>query len=90
MSFARDHAAAVCLLIPARMWYRTCTPEARADGMPRGTSGAAMSQKNGDKSRYQINRKRAVLRRAKIRAMLAAGQFGQERPAHSKLRPAKA
>jgi hypothetical protein len=32
-----------------------------------------MSQKNGDKSRYQINRKRAVLRRAKMRA-LAAGQ----------------
>ena len=48
-----------------------------------------MSQKNGDKSRYQINRKRAVLRRAKIRAMLVAGQLGQDRPAHSKLRPAK-
>jgi hypothetical protein len=30
-----------------------------------------MSAKNGDKSRHQINRKRAVLRRAKIRQMLA-------------------
>ena len=27
-----------------------------------------MSARNGDKSRYQINRKRAVLRRAKLRA----------------------
>jgi hypothetical protein len=31
-----------------------------------------MSEKNGDKSRYQINRKRAVLRRAKLRAAAAA------------------
>jgi hypothetical protein len=31
-----------------------------------------MSARNGDKSRHQINRKRAVLRRAKIRQMLAA------------------
>ena len=29
-----------------------------------------MSAKNGDKSRYQINRKRAVLRRTKIREMV--------------------
>jgi hypothetical protein len=43
-----------------------------------------MSQKNGDKSRYQINRKRAVLRRAKIRAMVAAGQLGGSRPARQK------
>lgn len=49
-----------------------------------------MSQKNGDKSRAQITRKRAVLRRAKIRTMLAAGQIGVDRPAHSKVRPAKA
>ena len=50
-----------------------------------------MSQKNGDKSRYQINRKRAVLRRAKIRALISAGQIGaSDRPAHSKLRTAKA
>ena len=32
-----------------------------------------MSERNGEKSRFQINRKRAVLRRAKIRAMVAAG-----------------
>ena len=31
-----------------------------------------MSKLNGDKSRHQINRKRGVLRRAKIRAMVAA------------------
>jgi hypothetical protein len=30
-----------------------------------------MSARNGDKSRHQINRKRAILRRAKIRQMLA-------------------
>jgi hypothetical protein len=43
-----------------------------------------MSQKNGDKSRYQINRKRAVLRRAKMRA-LAAGQVNAvDRPASGK------
>ena len=35
-----------------------------------------MSQRNGDKSRFQINRKRTVLRRAKIRAMVAAGSAG--------------
>jgi hypothetical protein len=29
-----------------------------------------MSAKNGDKSRHQINRKRAVLRRAKIRDLV--------------------
>ena len=48
-----------------------------------------MSQKNGDKSRYQINRKRTVLRRAKIRAMVAAGQIGTTRPAHQKHRAVK-
>ena len=31
-----------------------------------------MSARNGDKSRYQINRKRAVQRRAKIREMVKA------------------
>jgi hypothetical protein len=31
-----------------------------------------MSRLNGDKSRHQINRKRGVVRRAKIRAMVAA------------------
>jgi hypothetical protein len=29
-----------------------------------------MSAKNGDKSRHQINRKRAVIRRAKIRDLV--------------------
>ena len=31
-----------------------------------------MSRLNGDKSRHQINRKRVVVRRAKIRALVAA------------------
>jgi hypothetical protein len=52
-----------------------------------------MSQRNGDKSRFQINRKRTVLRRAKIRALVAAGSVGAadgpakatKRPAHAKL-----
>jgi hypothetical protein len=48
-----------------------------------------MSQRNGDKSRFQIARKRRVIRRAKIRAMLAAGA-GEARPAHAKRRPTKA
>lgn len=48
-----------------------------------------MSEKNGDKSRFQINRKRAVLRRAKVRAMVVAGSTGEKRPAHAKARPAK-
>lgn len=48
-----------------------------------------MSAMNGDKSRYQINRKRRVLRRVRIREMVAAGSEGQKRPAHAKLRPAK-
>jgi hypothetical protein len=43
-----------------------------------------MSQRNGDKSRAQINRKRAVVRRAKIRAMVAAGPAPADRPAHAK------
>lgn len=30
-----------------------------------------MSARNGDKSRHQINRKRAVLRRVKIRQLVA-------------------
>ena len=34
-----------------------------------------MSQKSGDKSRNQINRKRKVVRRAKIRELVAAGQI---------------
>ena len=35
-----------------------------------------MSAKNGDKSRHQINRKRAVLRRAKMRDMVKAAKAG--------------
>jgi hypothetical protein len=49
-----------------------------------------MSQRNGDKSRFQINRKRAVLRRAKIRAMVAAGSGSAEGPAQATKRPAHA
>jgi len=35
-----------------------------------------MSAKNGDKSRYQINRKRAVLRRIKIRQLVKSVRSG--------------
>jgi hypothetical protein len=48
-----------------------------------------MSEKNGDKARFQKNRKRGVLRRAKIREMAAAGPGAEKRPAHAKPRPAK-
>jgi hypothetical protein len=47
-----------------------------------------MSQRNGDKSRFQIARKRGVLRRAKIRVLVNAGA-GEKRPAHAKRRSAK-
>jgi hypothetical protein len=40
-----------------------------------------MSSKNGDKSRYQINRKRAVQRRAKIRELVKAVKAGPSQPA---------
>jgi hypothetical protein len=43
-----------------------------------------MSQKNGDKSRHQINRKRVVVRRAKIRALVASGQLGAPKAAPAK------
>jgi hypothetical protein len=46
-----------------------------------------MSERNGEKSRFQINRKRTVLRRAKIRALVAAGASGEKRPAHAKAKP---
>ena len=45
-----------------------------------------MSQRNGEKSRFQINRKRTLLRRAKIRAIVAAGATAEKRPAHAKLK----
>jgi hypothetical protein len=40
-----------------------------------------MSAKNGDKSRHQINRKRAVLRRAKIRDLVKAARSAAAEPA---------
>ena len=55
-----------------------------------GLTGGEMSERNGEKSRFQINRKRAVLRRAKIRALVATSSTaGEKRPAHAKARPAK-
>jgi hypothetical protein len=39
-----------------------------------------MSEKNGDKARFQKNRKRAVLRRAKARALVAAAAAAQKAP----------
>jgi hypothetical protein len=39
-----------------------------------------MSARNGDKSRHQINRKRGVVRRAKIRQMLAERKAGGPAP----------
>ena len=48
-----------------------------------------MSARNGDKSRHQINRKRAVLRRARMRELVAGGLGTQKRPAHAKLRVEK-
>jgi len=42
-----------------------------------------MSARNGDKSRHQINRKRAVLRRAKIRDLVKAVKDGAGTPAKS-------
>jgi hypothetical protein len=49
-----------------------------------------MSAKNGEKSRFQINRKRTVLRRARIRALVTAAATAGKKPAHAKARPAKA
>jgi hypothetical protein len=49
-----------------------------------------LSQRNGDKSRFQVNRKRTVLRRAKIRAMVAAGAQTEKGAAHTKPKPTKA
>jgi hypothetical protein len=45
-----------------------------------------MSARNGDKSRYQINRKRAVQRRAKIREMVKAAKGAE---ATQQAKPAK-
>jgi hypothetical protein len=48
-----------------------------------------MSERNGEKSRFQINRKRAVLRRAKIRAIVASAGTSEKKPAHAKARSPK-
>ena len=40
-----------------------------------------MSAKNGDKSRHQINRKRVLVRRAKIRDLVKAAKVAAEVPA---------
>ena len=48
-----------------------------------------MSERNGEKSRFQINRKRTVLRRAKIRAMVAGTGTAEKKPAHAKARAVK-
>ena len=48
-----------------------------------------MSERNGDKSRYQINRKRAVLRRAKLRAAAQADPAAPKRFAKAKTTPPK-
>jgi hypothetical protein len=51
-----------------------------------------MSARNGDKSRYQINRKRAVARRAKakLRAAAPADPAAPTRFAKAKTTPPKA
>ena len=46
-----------------------------------------MSQKNGDKSRFEINRKRAVLRRAKQRAAAPPDPNAPKRYAKAKTTP---
>jgi hypothetical protein len=43
-----------------------------------------MSEKNGDKARFQKNRKRAVLRRAKARMLAAAGSNTEKPPAKAR------
>jgi len=48
-----------------------------------------MSQKNGDKSRFQINRKRVVLRRAKTRQAAATDPAAPKRFAKAKTTPPK-
>lgn len=40
-----------------------------------------MSQRNGDRSRFQINRKRKVRHRQRVRALLASLAERQEGPA---------
>jgi hypothetical protein len=40
-----------------------------------------MSATNGDKSRYQINRKRGIQRREKIRQLIESARGGPAQPA---------
>jgi len=46
-----------------------------------------MSERNGEKSRFQINRKRGIHRRARIRAMIAAASAGDKRTAPVPAKP---
>ena len=48
-----------------------------------------MSAKNGDKSRYQINRKRVLARRAKLQAATPADPNAPKRFAKAKTTPPK-
>jgi len=48
-----------------------------------------MSAINGDKGRYQINRKRGVLRRAKIRKLVAERKGGKTSPTKTAAKPAE-
>ena len=48
-----------------------------------------MSAKNGDKSRYQINRKRVLARRAKLQAAPPADPNAPKRYAKAKTTPPK-
>jgi hypothetical protein len=47
-----------------------------------------MSAINGDKGRHQINRKRGVIRRAKIRKMVAERKAGKAPGAKTAAKPA--
>ena len=78
-----------------RSLYRSQTPESapraeypalEAESQYTRESGRqarrpVMSARNGDKSRYQVNRKRAVLRRTKIRELVRAVKGGPAQPA---------
>jgi hypothetical protein len=44
-----------------------------------------MSEKNGDKARFQKNRKRAVVRRAKARLLAAQGAKAEKLPGKRRL-----
>ena len=46
-----------------------------------------MSEKNGDKSRFQINRKRTIARRAKLHAAAPADPDAPKRYAKAKTTP---